>query len=135
LGKKGCVSALLASLGGMTPEQRQTAGPTINGLKTEIAAAVEARSRELGAEALAARLAAERVDVTLPLPAQPTVAGRIPPVSQVWDEVSAIFSDMGFAIAEGPDIETDWHNFTALKFPEGHPAREMHDTFFMAPQP
>ncbi|HEV7277734.1 MAG TPA: phenylalanine--tRNA ligase subunit alpha [Devosiaceae bacterium] len=135
LGKKGSVSALLASLGGMTPEQRKSAGPAINGLKNEVAAAVDARSRQLGAEALAARLAAERVDVTLPLPTPPTAAGRIHPVSQVWDEITAIFSDMGFSIAEGPDIETDWHNFTALNFPEGHPAREMHDTFFMAPQP
>ena len=135
LGKKGSVSALLASLGGMSPEQRKTEGPAINGLKNEIAGAVETRSRELGAAALAARLAAERLDVTLPLPAPPTAAGRIHPVSQVWDEITAIFSDMGFSIAEGPDIETDWHNFTALNFPEGHPAREMHDTFFMAPQP
>jgi phenylalanyl-tRNA synthetase alpha chain len=135
LGKKGSVSALLASLGGMTPDERKTAGPAINGLKNEIAAAVEARARQLGEAALAARLAAERVDVTLPLPPQPTAEGRIHPVSQVWDEITAIFSDMGFSIAEGPDIETDWHNFTALNFPEGHPAREMHDTFFMAPQP
>jgi phenylalanyl-tRNA synthetase alpha chain len=135
LGKKGSVSALLASLGRMTPDERRTAGPAINGLKNEIAAAIEARARELGAEALAARLAAERVDVTLPLRPVPTAEGRIHPVSQVWDEITAIFSDMGFSIAEGPDIETDWHNFTALNFPEGHPAREMHDTFFMAPQP
>jgi phenylalanyl-tRNA synthetase alpha chain len=135
LGKKGSVSALLASLGGMSPEERKTAGPAINGLKNEIAGAIEARGRELGAQALAARLASERVDVTLPLPAVPTAQGRIHPVSQVWDEITAIFSDMGFSIAEGPDIETDWHNFTALNFPEDHPAREMHDTFFMAPQP
>ncbi|SFZ86554.1 phenylalanyl-tRNA synthetase, alpha subunit [Devosia enhydra] len=135
LGKKGSVSALLASLGKMDPEARRVAGPLINGLKAEIAAAIETRGDALKAEALAARLAAERVDVTLPLRAAPTATGRIHPISQVIDEITAIFSDMGFSIAEGPDIETDWHNFTALNFPEGHPAREMHDTFFMAPSP
>ncbi|MGV3649955.1 MAG: phenylalanine--tRNA ligase subunit alpha [Devosia sp.] len=135
LGKKGSVSALLASLGKMDPEARRVAGPLINGLKAEIATAIDARAAALKAEALAARLSAERVDVTLPLRAAPTTTGRIHPISQVIDEITAIFSDMGFSIAEGPDIETDWHNFTALNFPEGHPAREMHDTFFMAPSP
>jgi phenylalanyl-tRNA synthetase alpha chain len=135
LGKKGSVSALLATLGAMPPEARKTAGPAINGLKNEIAGLIEARASELREAALAARLAAERVDVTLPLPAAPSVAGRIHPVSQVTDEITAIFSDMGFSIAEGPDIETDYYNFTALNFPEGHPAREMHDTFFMPPAP
>ena len=133
LGKKGSVSALLATLGKMTPEERQEMGPAINGLKNEIASAIEARSAELKAKALEARLAAERVDVTLPLRTAPTSAGRIHPVSQVIDEITAIFSDMGFSIAEGPDIETDDYNFTALNFPEDHPAREMHDTFFFAP--
>ena len=123
LGKKGSVSALLAGLGAMAPEERRTAGPAINGLKAEIGAALEAR------------LAAEKLDVTLPLRPAPTARGRIHPISQVIDEITAIFSDMGFAIAEGPDIETDYYNFTALNFPEGHPAREMHDTFFMKPGP
>ena len=135
LGKKGSVSALLASLGGMAAEERKPAGAAINGLKTEIAGLIDARSSELRDKALAARLSAERVDVTLPLPPAPSVAGRIHPVSQVIDEITAIFSDMGFSIAEGPDIETDYYNFTALNFPEGHPAREMHDTFFMQPGP
>ena len=135
LGKKGSVSALLASLGKMDPEARRVAGPLINGLKADIAAAIDARAAALKAEAQAARLEAERLDVTLPLRAAPTATGRIHPISQVIDEITAIFSDMGFSIAEGPDIETDWHNFTALNFPEGHPAREMHDTFFMAPSP
>ncbi|MDP1730783.1 MAG: phenylalanine--tRNA ligase subunit alpha [Devosia sp.] len=135
LGKKGSVSALLASLGTMPPEARRTAGPAINGLKNEIAAEIEKRAEELRARALEARLIAERVDVTLPVRPAPTAEGRIHPVSQVWDEITAIFSDMGFRIAEGPDIETDYLNFTALNFPEGHPAREMHDTFFMAPGP
>ncbi|UYN98882.1 MAG: phenylalanine--tRNA ligase subunit alpha [Devosia sp.] len=131
LGKKGSVSALLATLGSMAPEDRKSAGPAINGLKSEIAALIEARSAALKADALDARLKAETVDVTLPLRPAPTARGRIHPISQTIDEITAIFSDMGFSIAEGPDIETDYYNFTALNFPEGHPAREMHDTFFM----
>ena len=133
LGKKGSISALLATLGQMTPDERKEKGPAINGLKTEIAVAIEERRAALAAEALEKRLASEKVDVTLPLRPAPTATGRIHPVSQVIDEITAIFSDMGFAIAEGPDIETDYHNFTALNFPEGHPAREMHDTFFFNP--
>ncbi len=135
LGKKGSVSALLATLGTMPPEERRTAGPAINGLKAEIVAAIEAKASDLRTAALDARLAAETVDVTLPVRPAPTAQGRIHPISQVWDEITAIFSDMGFKIAEGPDIETDWYNFTALNFPEGHPAREMHDTFFLQPGP
>jgi phenylalanyl-tRNA synthetase alpha chain len=135
LGKKGSVSALLASLGTMPPEERKSAGPAINGLKLEIAGLIEAKSTDLKAAALDARLAAETLDITLPLPAGPTARGRIHPISQTIDEITAIFSDMGFSIAEGPDIETDYYNFTALNFPEGHPAREMHDTFFMKPGP
>lgn len=135
LGKKGSVSALLASLGSMAPEERKSAGPAINGLKTEIGGLIEARATELKAAALDARLKAETVDVTLPLRPAPTARGRIHPISQTIDEITAIFSDMGFSIAEGPDIETDYYNFTALNFPEGHPAREMHDTFFMKPGP
>lgn len=133
LGKKGSVSALLASLGGMAPEERKTAGPAINGLKSEISALIDAKGAELAEKALNARLAAEKVDVTLPLQPAPSARGRIHPISQVIDEITAIFSDMGFSIAEGPDIETDYYNFTALNFPEGHPAREMHDTFFLKP--
>src|SRR5690606_19850372 len=102
-------------------------------LKTEIAAEIESRRAQLAAEALEKRLAGEKLDVTLPLRPAPTATGRIHPVSQVIDEITAIFSDMGFAIAEGPDVETDYYNFTALNFPEGHPAREMHDTFFFHP--
>jgi phenylalanyl-tRNA synthetase alpha chain len=131
LGKKGSVSALLASLGSMAPEERKSAGPAINGLKQEIAGLIEAKSGELKSAALNARLKAETVDITLPLQPAPTARGRIHPISQTIDEITAIFSDMGFSIAEGPDIETDYFNFTALNFPEGHPAREMHDTFFM----
>jgi len=135
LGKKGTVSALLATLGRMDPETRKSAGAAINGLKTKIQGVLEDKATRLKAEALAARLESERLDVTLPIRPAPTSTGRIHPISQVWDEITAIFSDMGFSIAEGPDIETDANNFTALNFPEGHPAREMHDTFFMAPSP
>jgi len=135
LGKKGSISALLASLGTMPAEERKTAGGLINGLKTEITGFLERKSAELASKALDARLKAERVDVTLPVRPAPTAEGRIHPISQVWDEITAIFSDMGFKIAEGPDIETEWYNFTALNFPEGHPAREMHDTFFLEPGP
>src|SRR5690606_21006959 len=126
LGKKGSISALLATLGKMSPEERKEQGPAINGLKSEIAAAIEDKRADLAASALEARLAREKLDVTLPLRPAPTAIGRVHPISQTIDEITAIFSDMGFAIAEGPDIETDYYNFTALNFPEGHPAREMH---------
>ena len=108
-------------------------GPAINGLKNRVTEALAARKAELKDAAIAARLAAEKVDVTLPVRASPAERGRIHPISQVIDEITAIFGDLGFAIAEGPDIETDYYNFTALNFPEGHPAREMHDTFFLPP--
>jgi phenylalanyl-tRNA synthetase alpha chain len=133
LGKKGTISDLLKSLGGMTPEERKTQGPVINGLRDKVQQAINARREALAATALEARLAAERVDVTLPVREGPETRGRIHPISQVIDELIAIFADMGFSVAEGPDIETDYLNFTALNFPEGHPAREMHDTFFMQP--
>ncbi|MBK1795126.1 phenylalanine--tRNA ligase subunit alpha [Devosia sp. WQ 349] len=135
LGKKGSVSALLATLGSMDPEDRKAAGPAINGLKNDVAGLIDARSISLKSAALEARLTAETLDVTLPLQPAPTAKGRIHPISQTIDEITAIFSDMGFSVAEGPDIETDYYNFTALNFPEGHPAREMHDTFFMKPGP
>ncbi|SDG57828.1 phenylalanine--tRNA ligase subunit alpha [Pelagibacterium luteolum] len=133
LGKKGSISALLATLGKMSPEDRQVKGPAINGLKSEVMAAIEAKRTALAAAALDTRLKSEKLDVTLPLRPAPTAVGRVHPISQTIDEITAIFSDMGFAIAEGPDVETDYYNFTALNFPEGHPAREMHDTFFFEP--
>lgn len=117
----------------MTPDERKERGPLINGLRDRVQGAVTARKTELAEAALEARLASERVDVTLPVREAPEVRGRIHPISQVIDEITAIFADMGFAVAEGPDIETDELNFTALNFPPGHPAREMHDTFFLAP--
>ena len=135
LGKSGSVSALLKTLGGMTPEQRKEQGPLINGLKERVTAAVAARREVLRNAELERRLAVETIDVTLPTPDNPADIGRIHPISQVVDELTAIFADMGFAVAEGPDIETDDYNFTKLNFPDGHPAREMHDTFFFNPKP
>ncbi len=135
LGKSGSVSALLRTLGTMTPDERKSKGPLINGLKDRVTEALTARREALKNAALDARLNTERVDVTLPLRETPAEVGRIHPISQVIDELTAIFADMGFAVAEGPDIETDDLNFTKLNIPEGHPAREMHDTFFFNPKP
>jgi phenylalanyl-tRNA synthetase alpha chain len=129
LGKKGEVSLLMRELGAMGPEERKTAGPRLNALRDAVEAAIAARKSALEAAELDARLATERVDVTLPPPPRPK--GAIHPVSQVMEEMAAIFASMGFVIAEGPDIESDFHNFTALNFPPGHPARDQHDTFFM----
>lgn len=134
LGKKGSISDAMKSLGKMDVEERKIMGPALNALKNEVANAIAGRKAILENEALEQRLATERIDVTLPVAAGPAERGRIHPVSQVVDEITAIFADMGFAIAEGPDIETDYYNFTALNFPEGHPAREMHDTFFFNPK-
>jgi phenylalanyl-tRNA synthetase alpha chain len=135
LGKRGSISALLATLGKMSPEERKENGPLINGLKDRITQAVAARREILKSAALERRLVTEATDVTLPALDNPADVGRIHPISQVVDEITAIFADMGFAVAEGPDIETDDYNFTKLNFPEGHPAREMHDTFFFNPKP
>ncbi|MGN6114646.1 MAG: phenylalanine--tRNA ligase subunit alpha [Nitrobacter sp.] len=134
LGKKGSISALLATLGKMSPDERKSEGAKINLAKDAVTEALTARRDLLKNAALDARLASETIDVTLPLRDSPAEAGRIHPLSQVWDEVTTIFADMGFAVAEGPDIETDDYNFTRLNFPEGHPAREMHDTFYFNPK-
>ncbi|MEM7289280.1 MAG: phenylalanine--tRNA ligase subunit alpha [Pseudomonadota bacterium] len=133
LGKKGSISEQMKTLGKMDPEERKVKGPALNGLRERITDAISVKKDELKRSALEARLATETVDVTLPVRQSPTEAGRIHPISQVTDEITAIFADMGFTVAEGPEIETDYYNFTALNFPEGHPAREMHDTFFMKP--
>ncbi|MFN7498271.1 MAG: phenylalanine--tRNA ligase subunit alpha [Hyphomonadaceae bacterium] len=128
LGKKGSVSELLKGMGGMSPEERQTFGPLVNGLKQSLSDAIGIKKEALAQTALDARLLAERIDVTLP--ARPERRGKIHPIMQVFEEVQTIFADMGFSIAEGPDVEDDFHNFTALNFPPKHPARDMHDTFF-----
>ena len=130
VGKKGKISDLLKSLGSINPEDRKTKGAELNGLKTRINDALNSRLKALLDSKLEAELAADSIDITLPVRLGSMNEGRIHPVSQVIDELTAIFADMGFAIAEGPDIETDYYNFTALNFPENHPAREMHDTFF-----
>src|SRR6204780_3570226 len=135
LGKKGSISALLATLGKMSPDERKTEGAAINLAKDKVTQALTARRDMLKSAALDARLASETIDVTLPLRESPAEAGRIHPLSQVMDELTAIFADMGFAVAEGPDIETDDYNFTKLNFPEGHPARDMHDTFYFPCKP
>ena len=135
LGKKGSVSELLKGLGAMSPEERKVMGPALNGLRDRVSEALATRRAVLRDAELERRLEAERVDVTLPVRPSPLETGRIHPVSQVIDEITAIFADLGFRVAEGPDIETDHYNFTALNFPVGHPAREMHDTFFFNPRP
>jgi len=135
LGKSGSISGLLRTLGTMSPVERKVQGPLINGLKDRVTEAIAARKQALAEAALEQRLNIETVDVTLPVREPTTETGRIHPISQVTDELTAIFADMGFAVAEGPDIETDDYNFTKLNFPEGHPAREMHDTFFFNPKP
>ena len=128
VGKKGEISLKMRELGRMTPEERQVAGPALNALKDEVNSAIAARKAALGDAALEERLRAEWLDVTLP--ARPRRMGTIHPVSQVTEEVTAIFADMGFAVAEGPQIETDWYNFDALNIPGHHPARAEMDTFY-----
>ena len=128
LGKQGSISGLLKTLGKMTPDERKVEGPKIHGLRESVADALAARKDALEAAALDARLAAETIDLSLPAPE--AAKGTVHPVSQVMDELAEIFADMGFAVATGPEIEDDWHNFTALNMPESHPARAMHDTFY-----
>ena len=130
LGKKGRVTQLMKELGGLDAEARRERGAALNRLKDEVEAAIGEATRRLEDRALAARLAGERVDVTLPVRAE--TAGRMHPISQAIDEIVAIFGEMGFSVAEGPDIEDDFHNFTALNIPPEHPARQEHDTFYLA---
>ncbi|MBL8553553.1 MAG: phenylalanine--tRNA ligase subunit alpha, partial [Phenylobacterium sp.] len=129
LGKTGTISELLKTLGRLSPDERKTEGPRINGLRDAVASAIAVRKASLEAAELDARLASERVDLSLP--PRPERRGRVHPTMQVLDEMIAVFADMGFSLAEGPDIEDDFHNFTALNFPPKHPAREMHDTFWL----
>ena len=131
LGKKGEVSMMMRGLGQMSPDEKKVMGPALNGLKNELAALIETRKTALENAALDAALASETMDMSLPVNLP---QGTLHPVQQVMEEMAVIFSDMGFSVAEGPDIEDDFHNFTALNFPPGHPARDMHDTFFMVPE-
>ncbi len=133
LGKKGTISALLASLGKLDPDERKTQGAAINALKDAVTTSLARRRGVLKQASLEGQLKREALDLTLPVRPAAIENGRIHPISQVMDEIVAIFADMGFSVAEGPDIESDDFNFTKLNFPPGHPAREMHDTFFLAP--
>jgi phenylalanyl-tRNA synthetase alpha chain len=133
LGKTGSISGLLKTLGSMSPEERKERGPLINGLRDRVQAAINARKTQLEDAALEQALASQTVDLSLPAP--PRRKGAVHPTMQVMDELVAIFAELGFSVAEGPDIETDFNNFTALNFPPKHPAREQHDTFFFEPGP
>ena len=133
LGRKGRITELMKGLGAMEAEARKSFAANLNRAKDRVTEALAARKEALASAALDARLASERVDVTLPV--APELLGRIHPVSQVIDEITEIFAAMGFTIAEGPDIETDFHNFTALNIPPDHPARQMHDTFYLPEKP
>ena len=131
LGKKGRISVQLKTLGGLEPEERKQTGQALNQVKDEVASAIAARQASLEAEALSAQLVKDRVDISLPV--QQPLAGGIHPLSRTIEEIAAIFADMEFSIAEGPDIETDFYNFTALNIPPEHPARQEHDTFYLRP--
>jgi phenylalanyl-tRNA synthetase alpha chain len=133
LGKKGSISEQMKSLGAMAPDERKNAGAALNVLKDTVTEAIAARKAVLQEAQLEQRLASEKIDVTLPTRAEPR--GTVHPVSQVWEEVVQIFGDLGFAVAEGPHIEDDFHNFTALNIPPEHPARQEHDTFYFNEKP
>ena len=128
LGKQGSISALLKTLGGMSPEERQSEGPRIHALREAVQDALAERRQDLEAAVLESQLASETLDLSLPSPE--AARGTVHPVSQVMDELAEIFADLGFAVAMGPEIEDDWYNFTALNMPPSHPARAEHDTFY-----
>ena len=134
LGKKGIFSELMGTLSALPVDGRKEFGQQVNGMKTRVAEALDARKGVLGLAALDERLKTERADVTLPVRLGPQAEGRIHPVSQVLDEVIEIFADMGFSVAEGPDIETEANNFDKLNIPADHPARQDHDTFYFSPR-
>ncbi|MEO7564628.1 MAG: phenylalanine--tRNA ligase subunit alpha, partial [Sphingomicrobium sp.] len=129
LGKSGSVTALLKSLGAMDAETRATQGPRIHALREAVASALATRKETLEAADLDRKLATETLDLTLPAPERPS--GTVHPISQVMDELAEIFADLGFAVAEGPEIESQWYNFSALNMPENHPARAMQDSFYL----
>jgi phenylalanyl-tRNA synthetase alpha chain len=132
LGKSGSITALLKSLGTMDADTRATEAPKIHALREQVTNAIAGRKAALEAADLERKLATEKIDLSLPAPA--SVSGTVHPVSQVMDELAEIFADLGFAVAEGPEIETQWYNFTALNMPENHPARAMQDTFYLEPR-
>lgn len=129
LGKSGSLTERLKALGKLDPEARRSAGAAINAAKSAIENALEARRAALRDAALMAQLAAEALDVSLP--GRGTSVGGLHPVSRTLERIEQLFASIGFVVADGPEIETDWHNFTALNTPEKHPARSMHDTFYL----
>ena len=131
LGKQGEITAKLKSLGSMDPETRAAQAPKVHALRETVTDAIASRKAALEAAELERKLATERQDLSLPSPE--SVNGTVHPVSQVMDELAEIFADLGFSVAEGPEIETQWYNFTALNMPENHPARAMQDTFYLKP--
>jgi phenylalanyl-tRNA synthetase alpha chain len=135
LGSNGRITTLARMIGSLPPQERRHHGVRINEIKERIAAAITTHREAFKSAALEARLNTESIDVTLPVREASAEIGRVHPITQVIDELTAIFADMGFAVAEGPDIETEDYNFTKLNFPENHPARDMHDTFFFNPKP
>ncbi|MDL2341174.1 MAG: phenylalanine--tRNA ligase subunit alpha, partial [Pseudomonadota bacterium] len=132
LGKSGAITALLKSLGAMDPETRAIEGPKIHALREAVSDALVSRKAALENAELDRKLATETLDLTLPAPDRPV--GSVHPISQVMDELAEIFADLGFAVAEGPEIESQWYNFSALNMPENHPARAMQDTFYLERQ-
>ena len=131
LGKNGSITAQLKALGALPGDQRKAAGEAINRARDAIGEALAARKTALDDAALDARLAGETVDVTLP--GRDAGRGGVHPVSRTLERISEIFGRLGYELADGPEIEDDWHNFEALNFPPHHPARAMHDTFYMQP--
>lgn len=129
LGKKGLLTEQLKNLSTASLEEKKTVGKALNELKNELSAQIDARQSELNRAEIDARLSSEREDITLPVAIEPQ--GKIHPITQVMEEMTAIFAEFGFTVAEGPEIESDWYNFTALNIPESHPARQMHDTFYL----
>jgi phenylalanyl-tRNA synthetase alpha chain len=133
LGKQGEITAKLKSLGAMDAETRAAEAPKIHAQREQVTAAIADRKAALEGAELERKLATEKVDLSLPAPE--SISGTVHPVSQVMDELAEIFADLGFSVAEGPEIETQWYNFTALNMPENHPARAMQDTFYLEPRP
>ncbi|HXX09231.1 MAG TPA: phenylalanine--tRNA ligase subunit alpha [Pseudolabrys sp.] len=134
-GKTGVITSGFSDLGKLPVDKKREVGEQRKQTVEALQVPIRARTSELQAQALEKNLTTQAVDVTLPVREAPAETGRVHPITQVTDELTAIFADMGFAVAEGPDIETDDYNFTKLNFPEGHPAREMHDTFYFPPKP
>ena len=132
LGRSGTITEMMKGIGRLPPDEWKTAGQKLNEVKTAVTEAIDAKKGVLEAAALEANLASDRIDVTLPV--RPETEGRIHPISQTIEEMIAIFCEMGFAVAEGPHIETDFNNFTALNIPPEHPARQDHDTFYLQPK-